>query len=107
MAYHETFKCDAPCEIDKCEHGSDKLFISNHLAWDFYNKLAGQVIVAGMGEVLGIRFEAIEAILNIYRIEDPQIRVELFEKISIIDGVRMKFKSQELLSKSQQSKNNK
>jgi len=70
-------------------------------------KLGGQVVVAGMGEVLGIRFEAIESILNIYGIEDPEKRVEIFEKIVIIDSVRMKFKSQELLSKKEADKNKK
>ena len=60
-----------------------------------------------MGDILGIRHEAIESILNIYGIANQEQRVELFEKVCIIDGVRMKFRNQELAMKSQQSKNKK
>ena len=46
--------------------------------------------MAGMGEVLGIKFEAIEFLLNLYGIDDLEERRFLFEKIQIIDIIRMK-----------------
>lgn len=43
-----------------------------------------------MGDVLGIKFEAIEFLLDLYGIDDLEERRFLFEKIQIIDIIRMK-----------------
>jgi hypothetical protein len=51
---------------------------------------ASQVIVAGMGDVLGIKFEAIDFIFNLYDITDIEEKRFLFEKIQIIDIIRLK-----------------
>jgi hypothetical protein len=64
--------------------------LSNQFAWELYQKCSGQVIVAGMGDVLGIKFEAIDFIFNLYCIDDPEERRFLFEKIQIIDIIRLK-----------------
>ena len=42
-----------------------------------------------MGDILGIKFEAIEFIFNLYQIEDIYERQDLFEKIVAIDSVRL------------------
>jgi len=54
-----------------------------------FELVSGQVIVAGMGDILGIKFEAIEFIFNLYQIEDIYERQDLFEKIVAIDSVRL------------------
>lgn len=55
-----------------------------------YQKCSGQVIVAGMGDILGIKFEAIEFVFDIYEIDDREERRILFEKIQTIDIIRLK-----------------
>jgi hypothetical protein len=79
-----------------CSFGKPELFISNFFAWELYQKLSGQVIVAGMGDVLGINFMAIEFIFNLYEIYDPIERQCLFEKIIAVDSVRCKERSQQM-----------
>ena len=71
------------------------MWVSNYFAWELYQKLSGQVIVAGMGEVLGINFLAIDFIFNLYEIEQSE-RLILFEKILAIDTVRCKERSQQI-----------
>jgi len=51
---------------------------------------ATQVIVAGMGDVLGIKFEAIGFIFDLHGIDDLEEKRFLFEKIQIIDIIRLK-----------------
>lgn len=51
---------------------------------------SSQVIVAGMGDVLGIKFEAIEFLFDLYEIDDNDERRLLFEKIQNIDIIRLK-----------------
>ena len=72
-----------------CPHGKIDLFISNQFAWDLYEKLIGQVIVAGMGDILGVKFEAIQFIFEVYQVKEPFYRQDLFEKILLIDSVRL------------------
>lgn len=45
-----------------------------------------------MGEVLGINFTAIEFIFDIYGIIDPYERRLLFEKIQLVDNIRLQAK---------------
>jgi hypothetical protein len=51
---------------------------------------SSQVIVAGMGDVLGIKFEAIEFLFDLFEIDDNDERRLLFEKIQNIDIIRLK-----------------
>jgi hypothetical protein len=48
-----------------------------------------------MGQPLGIYFSSILAIFDIYGIIDIDERRELFEKIQLIDKVRLKISSQD------------
>lgn len=65
------------------------MLLSNQHAWELFELLAGQVIVAGMGDILGIKFEAIEFIFNLYQIDEAWYRQDLFEKIIVIDSIRL------------------
>lgn len=80
------------------------LWVSNTFAWELFQRLSGQVIVAGMGEPLGIKFEAIGFIFDLYGIHDDTEKIELFEKITLIDSVRLKYKRDELIRQQQQPK---
>lgn len=83
---------EPPCVTDGvCKFGKPELWLSNRFAWELFQKCANQVIVAGMGDVLGIKFEAIEFLLNLYGVEDLESRRELFEKIQIIDTIRSRY----------------
>lgn len=53
--------------------------------------LRNQVIVAGMGDVLGINHLAIHAIFGLYGITDQVERQILFEKILAVDEVVQEF----------------
>lgn len=90
-----------------CEFGKVDLWVANHYAWELYQKVAGQVIVAGMGDVLGIKFEAIQFLFDIYGIIDKEERLELFEKIQIIDTARMQARSEQLINKQNSDKTKK
>lgn len=52
-----------------------------------------------MGDILGIKFEAIQFLFDIYGIIDRDERLDLFEKIQIIDTARMKARSEQLVNK--------
>jgi len=92
--YQRIKKCDPPCfENGICEFGKPDLWVSNHYAWELWQKCSSQVIVAGMGDVLGIKFEAIAFIFDLYEIYEPEERQFYFEKIQIIDIIRLKSKS--------------
>lgn len=105
MHFEKVKKTIAPCLIgEECISGKPDLYIGNHLAWELYQKVSGQVIVAGMGEIIGIQFSAIEFILSIYQIYDPDVRCDLFEKILLIDTVRIKMKNGELAAKMKKEK---
>jgi len=60
------------------------------LVWSLYQKISNQVIVAGMGEVLGVKFEAIQFILDLYCINEIELRRDIFEKILKIDEIKLK-----------------
>lgn len=99
MHYRNIKKKLPPCVEGGCPFDKPTLFLSNHLAWDLYQKVCSQVIVGGMGDVLGIRFEAIEFLFDLYDIINTDERRDLFEKILAIDGVRAKIRSKELVNK--------
>lgn len=65
------------------------LYQSNAFAWQLFQECSSQVIVAGMGDILGIRFEAIDFLFDLYNIKDEWERECLFEKIMTIDRVRI------------------
>lgn len=103
--YQVVKKTTAPCiPNEECPFGKPHLLMGNHLAWDIYNQCSSQVIVAGMGEVLGIKFEAIQFIFDIYEIKNAETRRDIFEKITLIDTIRIKAKNGEIRAKNNQSK---
>jgi hypothetical protein len=57
-----------------------------------------------MGDILGIRYEAIAFLFELYDIIDNEERRELFEKIMLLDGIRAKIRSKELITRKQESK---
>lgn len=100
-------KVICPCDDGECPFGKPKLWIGNHLVWDLYQQVSGQVIVAGMGDVLGIKFEAIQFIFDLYGIMDRDEKLDLFNKILAIDSVRMKIRSETIMNNMNQSKKGK
>lgn len=83
----------APCEDpDKgrvCTYGKPELWVSNMFAWELFQECSAQVNVAGMGDILGIKFEAVDFLFDLYNIIDRDERVQLFEKIMTIDRIRV------------------
>ncbi|PKP53818.1 MAG: hypothetical protein CVT92_02480 [Bacteroidetes bacterium HGW-Bacteroidetes-1] len=75
------------------------LTVRNSWVFDLYQKCSGQQIVAGMGQPIGIMFTSIVAMLDIYCIFDVEERVEIFEKIQLIDSIRLKMSAQETIGK--------
>lgn len=71
----------------------------NAWVFDLYQKCSGQQIVVGMGQPIGILFSSIVAMLDIYNIFDSEDRIEVFEKIQLIDMIRLKLSSQETIGK--------
>lgn len=58
-------------------------------AWELFQECSAQVNVAGMGDILGIKFEAVDFLFDLYNIIDRDERVRLFEKIMTIDRIRV------------------
>lgn len=81
--------CEDPSKDKQCAYGKPDLWASNIYAWQLFQECSNQVIVAGMGDVLGISFSAIDFIFNLYKIEDEWDRQCLFEKIMTVDRVRI------------------
>jgi len=52
-----------------------------------------------MGQPIGILFQSILALFDIYGIIDIDERREIFEKIQIVDHIRLKSASSELVNK--------
>jgi hypothetical protein len=67
----------------------------NSYAFELYQKCNTQQIVAGMGQPLGILFSSILALFDIYGIIDIDERRELFEKIILVDQIRLRQSSQD------------
>jgi hypothetical protein len=86
-----------PCLTDTgCPNGKVDLWACNHFAWQLYQEVSGQVIVAGMGDILGIKFEAIAFLFDIYMINDYYERQDLYQKIVAVDAVRMNIRNIEM-----------
>lgn len=94
MNFYEIQNKPAPCEQEetdfKCPYGVVDLMPGNYFAWQLYQKCSSQVIVAGMGDILGIKFEAIDFLFNLYKINNRYERKILFEKIQLVDSIRLK-----------------
>lgn len=103
MHYEKIKHEPTPCEFDDCPFGKPYLWPSNAFIWEMYTKVSGQVIVAGMGEVLGIKFEAIQFLFDLYELPQ-ETRLETFEKILAIDAVKMKFRTEQVMKSIQNSK---
>jgi hypothetical protein len=52
-----------------------------------------------MGQPIGIMFSSIVAILDLYGINEFEERIEVFEKIQMIDHIRLKNSQQETIGK--------
>lgn len=94
--FEKLVKKPLPCLSGECPYGKPELLSVNHYAWELYLTLSGQVIIAGMGEPLGINYLAIQFIFDLYEITDSETRQLLFEKIRAIDDVRCKERSQQI-----------
>jgi hypothetical protein len=58
----------------------------NHTAWDVYERCWNQVIVAGMGQVIGIHIEAVYRVME--SLDVPKSRhIEIIDKINLIHTV--------------------
>ena len=81
----------APCLLPdgECFVGKPILWYSNHIAMEIFNKIQNQLIIAGMGEPIGLNQQAIINIMDIYDIRDIEERRVLFDKILTIDNIRM------------------
>ena len=89
-----------PCiTINECLSGKPILSTKNQYVLSLYHKVAGQQIVAGMGQPIGIIYQSILAIFDIYDIVNREERRELFEKITIIDSIRLKHSNSELINR--------
>ena len=98
--YDFKYKTIPPCETSgKCPFGKPMLTTRNAWVFDFYQKCSSQQIVAGMGTPIGIMFTSIVAILDIYNIVNVEDRIEIFEKIQLIDSIRLKLSHQETIGK--------
>lgn len=101
MIHYDLKGEQAPCfATGECKFGKPILWYSNHLPMEMYQKIQNQVIVAGMGEPLGLNQQAIINILDIYGIMDIEERKVIFDKILAIDNIRMK----KLLEKNKKAK---
>ena len=52
-----------------------------------------------MGQPIGIMFTSIVALMDVYCIDDKEERIEIFEKIQLIDHIRLKHSQQETIGK--------
>lgn len=107
--HYETSKHELPpCEYgNECPFGKPVLFYNNALALELFNKIQNQIIIAGMGEPLGLDHNAIYNIMDIYCINDVYERQVMFDKILAIDCVRMTIRANQLKEekKNKQGKN--
>ena len=60
-------------------------------AWDFFQLVRDQVLVAGMGTVIGLNKATVLQILQVYGVHDSEDLTDLLEKIMVLHGVEMKF----------------
>lgn len=81
--------CEDPLKDYLCPYGKPDLWQSNTFAWQLFQECSSQVITAGMGEILGIDYSAIDFLFRLYKIEDEWYKQCLFEKIITIDRVRV------------------
>lgn len=89
-----------PCITENlCHLGKPSLSIRNSYVMELYQKCAHQQIVAGMGQPIGIMFTSILALFDIYDIIDKDDRRELFEKIQLIDEIRLKQATSDIVAK--------
>jgi len=89
-----------PCILSyECPFGKPTLTVRNGYIFDLYQKCAHQQIMAGMGQPIGIIFQSILALFDIYGIIDTYERREIFEKIQIIDHIRLKAAASDLVNK--------
>jgi len=104
-AHYRTVKRKTvPCETEEgCLNEIPELWVSNSFTWEMFSKVSGQVIVAGMGEPIGIKFEAIQFLFELYNVPDDE-RIDIFEKIMAIDTVRMNYRKQELIKQKSKAK---
>jgi hypothetical protein len=58
----------------------------NHAAWDVYQRVWNQVIVAGMGTVIGVQLDAIYRVME--TLEVPKERhMDVIDKVNLIHSI--------------------
>jgi hypothetical protein len=70
------------------------LLPENWEAWSFYELVQDQVLVTGMGDIIGLNKGTVLDVLRIFGINDPRDLRTLLEKICAINAVAMKFMRQ-------------
>jgi len=59
------------------------LLPENHFVWEIYNRVRNQLIIAGMGEPIGINYLAVQIIFDCYDVQKYE-RLYLLEFIDYI-----------------------
>lgn len=85
--YEDVKRLETTCW--NCE--KPELMIENLDAWEFFLLTRDQVLVAGMGTVIGLNKATILQILQIYGISDAAELTEMLEKILVLHSEEMKF----------------
>jgi hypothetical protein len=67
-----------PCDENKCER--PLIFPDNLEAMSVWNLCQNQLIISGMGDVIGVRIEAVKAAMEIQGIDEEE-KQECLEKI--------------------------
>jgi len=58
----------------------------NHTAWDVYQRVWNQVIVAGLGTVIGVQLEAVYRVME--TLEIPKERhMDTIDKVSLMHAI--------------------
>ena len=69
-------------------HGCPAVLLEpgNHAAWDVYQRVWNQVIVAGMGTVIGVQLDAIYRVME--TLEVPKERhMDVIDKVNLIHSI--------------------
>jgi hypothetical protein len=77
---HAQMNKPLPCETLNCER--PVLFEDNYETMSVYNLCQGQLLVSGMGDVIGIRIEAVKVAMEMLGVNDP----DCIDKINAFVG---------------------
>jgi len=65
----------------------------NVQVWELYQVLSGQLIIGGMGTIIGLNFPAIHFVFEVYDIP-RELWMTYFERLIVIDNAVGKFRNQ-------------